>query len=140
GQPANVVTNNIFVDGQLSQALFIDSPADTVSNNIVYYRAKPCPPPALNCNATQIYGTRFGAPVIGSSDRNLLFSPDDPNFQASMSFVRGLGLEADSITVDPLFTDAANDNFTLLDTSPALVPVGAGGIGFVQIDFTGLPP
>jgi len=79
--------------------------------------------------------------LIGASNNNLFFSPTNPNFAAQLGAWKSLsfGFDSASIVADPMFVDYAHDNFTLAPSSPALLPIGSGGIGFVPIDFTGLP-
>jgi hypothetical protein len=124
----NLVTNNIFVDGNEYQVALDDAVADSFHHNIVYY--------ARNPNALLFYSP--GASDIGSSDNNLLFSPA-PDFVSQLAAWQKFGFDAHSITVDPQFVDYAHDAFALEPSSPALQPVGSGGIGFQPIDFTGLP-
>jgi hypothetical protein len=72
----------------------------------------------------------------------LYFSPSNPNFLAQFGAwqnLGGFGFDSASIVANPLFIDYAHDNFTLSPSSPALLPIGSGGIGFVPIDFSGLP-
>jgi hypothetical protein len=144
GNGNNVVQNNIFVDGIDCQLFFNNASFDSFHQNIVYYARNPasvlfCPPNA---------GV---PPPIGSSNDNLFYSPDAPGFAVQLAAWQALcrvvgpgnctPLEYDtnSIAVDPQFVDYAGDDYSLEPSSPALKPVGSGGIGFQPIDFTGLP-
>jgi hypothetical protein len=125
----NKVTNNIFVDGVEYQLIFYFASQDSFRQNIVYERQ--------NQNTTLFYETVKDA--IETSDYNLFYGPSALNFASQLSAWQALGFDAHSIVADPLFVDYAHHNFTLLPSSPAVLPIGSGGIGFQAIDFSGLP-
>jgi hypothetical protein len=134
----NTVTNNIFVDGVEYQLNFYYASNDSFTQNIVYDGQG---------SITQLFNLFGGCDnvaFIGSSDYNLFFGPSVPPpdlatqlhaWQSCDSF----GFDAHSIIADPQFVDYAHDNFALRPSSPAILPIGSGGIGFKPIDFTGLP-
>jgi hypothetical protein len=129
GNGNNAVRNNIFVDGNEYQLGLDSASADSFHHNIVYY--------ARNPNAVLFYSSSPSA--IGSSDYNLFYSPTAPGFASQLAAWRTLGFDPHSSALDPQFVDYAHDDFALEPSSPALQPVGSGGIGFQAIDFTGLP-
>jgi hypothetical protein len=81
----------------------------------------------------------LGTNSIHLSGNNLFYAPSVPNFMAQFNKWKALGFDAHSIVAYPQFVDYAHDNFTLDPSSPALRPIGGGGIGFLPIDFSGLP-
>ncbi len=123
------VTNNIFVDGVEYQLTFYYASQDSFHQNIVY--------DGRSASTELFYLTAPNA--IGSSDYNLFFGPSVRGFASQLGAWQALGFDADSIVVDPQFVDYAQDNFTLRPSSPAILPIGSGGIGFQPIDFSGLP-
>ncbi len=141
----NVVENNIFAEGGLSQLNYaggspdLEDIVDPFTNrmpsgnrftrNIVYYE-----------NDGKLI-TKQEIHSIDYSNFNLYYNPNyrtNPNW--NLEEWKQKGFDQDPIVADPLFEDYSNDKFTLLANSPALKPISQGGIGFQQIDFSSVGP
>ncbi|MFQ6040490.1 MAG: right-handed parallel beta-helix repeat-containing protein [Candidatus Poribacteria bacterium] len=127
-----VMENNIFVDGELSQINY-QNPRHLSHENIKFLRNIICysKPDSL---LFKLSGER-SLPV--ESDYNLFFhtgGKDIVNSGApgldSFEEWQKRGLDANSIVADPLFVDAANDDYSLKPDSPALK------LGFKPIDIS----
>jgi len=132
----NTITNNIFIDGR-ETALRFNAPnryftvpgvfpsENKFTRNIIY-SASP-----IASYVTMVNPVNSS---INQSDYNVVFNATvDPawNFQW---WKNTFGFEVHSVVADPLFVDYASNNFRLQENSPAL------GLGFVQIDMTGVGP
>jgi parallel beta-helix repeat protein len=132
GGKDNRIENNIFVDGTNSQVYasnFADnSTGEVFERNIVYYTD-----PA----AVLLIAGRLDEHVI-HFDRNVYFhvGGHEPILGGCASFAdwQARGFDQHSVIADPLFVDAAHDNYTLLPDSPAL------GLGFEPIDTSSVGP
>jgi len=145
GNAGNTITNNIFVDGVEDQLSFAFASQDSFSQNIVSRGAAPGLAQRFydgRNSSTDLFNGQYLPPPpnpIQVSDHNLFFGPSVPDFAAQFLAWQALGYDAHSILEDPQFVDYRHDNFTLKPSSPAILPIGSGGIGFQPIDFTGLP-
>ncbi len=141
GQGGNVIENNIFVDGRLSQIWFFPGKGigggDTFTRNIVYYTE----PSAALYLFYLISTTEHLTNALARSDYNLLYHTSgndlrmaDFPFAETFSQWKAMGYEAHSVVADPLFVDYANKDFRLKSDSPALK------LGFKPIDMSTVGP
>lgn len=125
----NVVDNNIFVDGGVSQIRYDPIDDFCVNNqftrNIIMYRA----PDAVLMNQMSHPPTQ----VIRSSDNNIFWHATGAEFfktretsavdpltsLGTFDQWRAAGFDQNSMIADPLFADAEKDDFRLLPASPA---------------------
>lgn len=132
GGKDNRIENNVFVDGTNSQVYitnFADnSTGEVFERNIVYYTD-----PA----AVLLVAGRLDENVI-HMNRNIYFHAGGPEpilgGCASFADWQARGFDRNSILADPLFVDAAHDNYTLRSDSPALQ------LGFEPIDTSSVGP
>jgi parallel beta-helix repeat protein len=144
----NTIKNNLFIDGDHYQVLCqgredldysYTCVNNTFTNNIVYYTS-----PLFYDNPDAIFNGLTNAPILWTqgvnhcfnySDNNLFFSPNDVNLDTKVNnWLVKSGHDTHSIVLDPLFVDYANNDFTLLPSSPAF------DLGFEQIDFSDVGP
>jgi len=127
--------NNIFMDGELSQ-IYYQNPRDRHHENIRLLRNIICYAKA-DSDLFRISGER-SAPI--ESDYNVFFCAESDIAEAPI--IKGLekvstfeewqeaGFDKHSIVADPLFVDAASDNYSLKPESPAFK------LGFKPIDIS----
>ncbi len=133
GGKGNKVTNNIFVDGQVWQGIianFSDNSRDeTLERNIIAYR---------NPQAVAWVHGRL-APEVIAIDRNLYWAGGGEvrfEWAGKVTFAdwQKLGWDQNSVVADPLFVDAAHDDYRLRPDSPAFK------LGFEAIDVSRIAP
>jgi len=128
----NIIENNIFVDGERAQ-IYYSNQADLRHENIRFRRNIIC---YTNPDATLFFVNRVGS-MPEESDYNVIFHaggkelvnegiPDASSFEEWQQ----LGFDRHSMIVDPLFLDAANDNYSIKPDSPAFK------LGFKPIDIS----
>jgi parallel beta-helix repeat protein len=132
--PANMITNNIFVDSVTWDLVFSgyaaqvfpddqNQPGNIFTKNIVYSTG----------NSTLFFAIE---PLsLQSSDYNLFYTtnPANPDWNLE-SWKTTYGFDQNSIEADPLFMDYENDDFSLRPESTAF------SIGFEQIDLSDVGP
>ena len=130
-----IMENNIFIDGELSQINY-QNPRERQHENIKLLRNIICYAKA-DWALFRLSGER-SAPV--ESDYNVFFCAEGSIIKAPV--IQGLpdvssfeewqerGFDKNSIVADPLFVDAANDDYSLKPDSPALK------LGFKPIDIS----
>jgi hypothetical protein len=134
GSHDNLVTNNIFVDGTTFELAYCSTNANRAYGNIFYDGQSLSVCPDLfypGCLSTSVL------PMIQSDDNLFYFSSLSCKSQlwSDLGTWSALfGYEMSSLRQDPQFVDYTHDDFTLKSSSPAI-----SGIGFVPIDFTGVP-
>jgi len=130
-----IMENNIFIDGEISQINY-QNPQHLKHENVKALRNIICYPKAES-ELFRISGER-SVPV--ESDYNVYFCTENSAMEGDV--IRGLpevntfeewqqhGFDTHSIVGDPLFVDAANDDYSLKPDSPALK------LGFKPIDIS----
>ena len=129
------ITNNIFVDASAyvlrferyaNQPRDFDRPGNTFIKNIVYA--------AGNVHLFRVI-EEDGRNNVEFSDYNLFYTdnPGNPNWNLDW-WKEKYDFDRNSLAVDPLFVDYANDGFTLKPESPAF------DLGFEQIDLSSAGP
>ncbi len=128
----NLVQNNIFVDGRRTQ-IYYSNQGDLRHENVKFLRNIICytgPDAAL-----------FQVNLIGSmpaeSDYNVIFHASGKEFiikgapeAGTLKEWQESGFDTHSVVADPLFVDAANNDYSLKPDSPALK------LGFKPIDIS----
>jgi len=134
----NIIENNIFVDGGNEQLTFIGGRiVDVYSNtypsgnrfsrNIVYFTK----------NNSVLFEDKYlsgnyllGGFMVNQSDYNLFYSPNfENNSNWNLEKWKNVsGGDRNSLTIDPLFNNYSNDDFSLQSNSPAL------DLGFLEFD------
>jgi hypothetical protein len=117
----NIVENNIFVDGHLQQGEWngrADMRRNTFTNNVVAYS---------NPEASYLRSGGWDPEVLKACDRNVIWwqggdlaRAEKPTPAGSWEKWQELGFDTHSVLADPLFVDAANDDYRLKPGSPAL--------------------
>jgi hypothetical protein len=108
---------------------------NSFNRNIVY-----------NTKAADLFGVSDYSTFdqISASDYNLFWNVPSwwqANWSKYIADWRGnTSFDMNSLEEDPLFMDYANDDFTLSPQSNATKDIASGGIGFEQIDMSGVGP
>jgi uncharacterized repeat protein (TIGR02543 family) len=131
GSTGTTIRNNIFAsmkENAYAYVQFVYTPP-IVQRNIFYHTPS---------TMYKLHGSLSGSLSL---DYNLYYNASGgtifPQYNWTWAQVtqniRGWGLDAHSLfDQDPLFVDPSNHNYRLQSNSPALLPVGSGGIGFVD--------
>lgn len=123
GNQANLVTNNILVDGESYQLWLNGASQDQFQRNIIYQAA-----------AAQLFSVN-DASAIGVADYNLYWSAAEPDLGAEWQQWLGNGFDSHSLVADPGFADYLGDEFTVSPSSPAV-----SQLGFVMPDLSSVGP
>jgi hypothetical protein len=137
------VENNIFVDARedIGAIAFRNFPDDEVTQgsrvmrNICYQRSRPAP--FYEVRKWLPKSGRFTKPEDCQCDFNLFYDAQDPaKGRQFIETMRAGGLEAHSVSADPLLADPATGGMTPKPGSPAYQ------LGFkpIDLDRIGLPP
>ena len=115
----NVITNNLFIDGNtVIPLVFYKDSGSTFLRNIVYYSSQ----------ANTIGGAGWSS--MGMSDYNLFYNVNKSVNAGNLVSGWPATFDQHSLFQDPMFENYALDDFTLLPQSPAF------GLGFGQVDFS----
>jgi len=130
GGKDNIVTNNIFVDGQTAQghiSNFMDNQRGcALEHNILAFS---------NPKAMLVCAGKLTPDVIRMG-LNLFWcpnSPDDAGWRKTLQGWQDAGLDKGSVVADPLFANPAQDDYRLKPGSPAF------GLGFQTFDLARVP-
>jgi len=132
GGKDNLVFNNIFVDGQVGQGHISNFAKNqtgcTLERNVISFSN----PQAL------LFASGALTPEVIRIDRNLYFCPGLTEYKPGYSYKtfaewQQAGFDVHSILGDPLFVNAAEDDYRLKPDSPAFK------LGFEQIDLSQVP-
>lgn len=121
-----VIENNIGIFGDDYQISLPKSRNITVRRNVFV------------CDKEPIYSSTLTKvdEQVGAADRNLFFSvtgAKPPLGKLTWETWNASGRDVNSLFLDPLFADAAHDEFSLLDSSPAYK------LGFEKLDLKAVP-
>ena len=136
----NIVENNIFVDGQEYQAEWngrADMRRNVFRRNIVVFS---------NPKAVYIRSSGWSPEVLEECDHNVVWCTAADVASADATLTPGgewakwleLGFDQHSVVADPLFMDAASDDYRLRPDSPAL-KLGFEPIPVAEIGVKGYP-
>jgi len=130
----NLIENNIFVDGADAQVSYVIGDAGTTSNrfirNVVVFKD----PQAALFHA----GGTWANSVLSQSDRNLFWHSQGANYftgtkitpKGTFKAWQASGFDQNSMLADPMFMNAAQDNYQPANASPAKQ------LGFEDIPFS----
>lgn len=125
----NIISNNIFVDGDKEQLQYVvgdyvdfctkQPPSGNIfEKNIVYYTSN-----------GKLYYPELINPSISKSDNNIYFNTQANNRNFNLEWWKNkYSFDSNSLVADPMFVGYAQDNFALRQNSPAF------SLGFQGID------
>jgi hypothetical protein len=126
------VKNNVFASFKDPAYMFVwySTNGADITNNIFYHTPSRAHSIHYNLTGNRLLDRNLYYNAAGSGTR---FTSYNWTWATATQNIKNWGLESHGIfDQDPLFVDPGNHNYRLQAGSPALLPVGSGGIGFVD--------